>query len=97
MTYNLNKYITLRFKMGCYMKKNCSISMVCESVNWIDSHNRVDEDVTIGNCKINRFHIADDLVLLAFSKPGVSNSNCSVGHMRTYKVTAGRIMTLTQQ
>jgi len=27
----------------------------------------------------------------------VSNSNCSVGHMRTYKVTAGHIMTLMQQ
>ena len=38
------------------------------SVNWIDNHNRVDEDVTIRNCRINRFQIADDLVLLASSK-----------------------------
>jgi len=29
-------------------------------------------------------------------KLGVSNSNCSVGHMRT-KQPGGRIMTLTQQ
>jgi len=38
-----------------------------------------------------------DLYLGERCKAGVSNSNCSVGHMRTYKVTANRIMTLTQQ
>jgi len=34
----------------------------------IDSHNRVDEDVTVRSCRITRFHLSDDLVLLASSE-----------------------------
>jgi len=34
---------------------------------------------------------------LVMYRPRVSNSNCSVGKMRTYKVPEGRIVTLTQQ
>jgi len=32
-----------------------------------------------------------------WSTSGVSNSDCSVGHTRTYKVTRGSIISLTQQ
>jgi len=34
-------------------------------MNWIDSHRRVDEGVTVGNCRVNRFLFADELVLHA--------------------------------
>jgi len=34
-------------------------------MNWIDSHNRVEEDVTVGSCRINCLPFVDDLVLLA--------------------------------
>ena len=34
-------------------------------MNWIDSHSRVDEGVTVGSYRINRLLVADDLVLLA--------------------------------
>jgi len=37
-------------------------------MNWIDSHSRVDEGVTVGSCRINRLLLADDLVLLASSQ-----------------------------
>ena len=33
-------------------------------MNWIDSHNRVEEGVTGGSCSINRLLFIDDLVLL---------------------------------
>ena len=33
--------------------------------NWIDTHSRVDEGVTVGSCWINRLLFADGLVLLA--------------------------------
>ena len=39
-------------------------------MNWIDSHSRVDEGVTVGSCRINRLLFADELVLLAsFQQP----------------------------
>jgi len=31
-------------------------------MNWIDSHRRVDEGVTVGNCRMNRLLFADELV-----------------------------------
>jgi len=34
-------------------------------MDWIDSHSRVDEGVTVGSYRINRLYFADDLVLLA--------------------------------
>ena len=37
-------------------------------MNWINSHSRVDEGVTVGSCRINRVLFADDLVLLASSQ-----------------------------
>jgi len=36
-------------------------------MNWIESHSRVNEGVTVGSCRINRLLFADDLVLLASS------------------------------
>ena len=35
-------------------------------MNWIDSHRRVDEGVTFGNCRMNRLLFADELVLHAW-------------------------------
>ena len=37
-------------------------------MNWINSHNRVDEGVTVGSCRIKRLRFADDLVLLESSQ-----------------------------
>jgi len=37
-------------------------------MNWIDSHSRVDEGVTVGSYRINRLLFADGLVLLASSQ-----------------------------
>ena len=37
-------------------------------MNWIDSHSRIDEGVTVGSCMNNRLLFADDLVLLASSQ-----------------------------
>ena len=34
-------------------------------MNWIDSHSRLDEGVTVGSCRINRSLFADDFELLA--------------------------------
>jgi len=35
-------------------------------MNWIASHRRVDEGVTIGNCRMNHLLFADELVLHAW-------------------------------
>jgi len=35
-------------------------------MNWIDSHKRIDEGVTVGNCKMNRLLFAHELVLHAW-------------------------------
>ena len=43
-------------------------------MNWIDSHSRVHEGVTLGSCRINRWLFADDLVLLASSQ---QSSTCT--------------------
>jgi len=37
-------------------------------MNWIESHSRIDEGVTVGSCRKNRLLFADDLVLLACSQ-----------------------------
>jgi len=37
-------------------------------MNWIESHSRIDEGVTVGSCSKNRLLFADDLVLLACSQ-----------------------------
>jgi len=34
-------------------------------MNWIGSHKRIDEDVAVGNCRMNRLRFADELVLHA--------------------------------
>jgi len=43
-------------------------------MNWIDSHRRVDEGVTVGNCRENRFLFADELVLLFADEAGTKIS-----------------------
>jgi len=43
-------------------------------MNWIDSHSRVDESVTVGNCRINRLLFADDLILLASSQQSIQHA-----------------------
>jgi len=53
-------------------------------MNWIDSHNRVDEGITVGSYRINRLFFADDLVLLGSSNPGVGNLR-SAGRTRLAK------------
>jgi len=40
----------------------------------IENHSRVDEGVTVGRCKINRFYLAGDLVLLASSEQGLQHA-----------------------
>jgi len=35
-------------------------------MNWIDSHKRIDEGVTVGDCKMNRLLFAHELVLHAW-------------------------------
>jgi len=43
-------------------------------MNRIDSHNRVDEGVTVGSYRINRLLFADALVLLASSQQSLQHS-----------------------
>ena len=50
-------------------------------INWIDSHSRVDEDVTIGSCRITRLLFTDNLVLLAFSQHICMISIHSIGFL----------------
>jgi len=42
-------------------------------MNWIDSHSRVDEGVTVVSCRINRL-LFDDLVLLASSQQSLQHA-----------------------
>jgi len=37
-------------------------------MNWIDSHSRFDEGVTVGSCKINRLLFVDNFMLLESSQ-----------------------------
>ena len=37
-------------------------------MNWIDSHSRVDEGVTVGSCRINRLLFVDNFMLLESSQ-----------------------------
>jgi len=43
-------------------------------MNWIDSHNRVDKGVTVGNCITHPLSFANDLVLLATSQQALQNA-----------------------
>jgi len=49
------------------------------------------------NCYVVALFFSSDVVTRSADRSGVSNSNCAVGHMRTYKTTRGRTTTLTQQ
>jgi len=37
-------------------------------MNWIESHSRINESVTVGSCRANRLLFVDDLLLLASSQ-----------------------------
>jgi len=59
------------FTFGVWTRQGCMLSRLLFSLhhmNWIDSHSRVDEDVTGGSCRINRLLFADNLVLLTSSQ-----------------------------
>ena len=43
-------------------------------MNWINKCSQADECTTIGNCKISRLLIADDLVLLSSAKSGLQRA-----------------------
>ena len=43
-------------------------------INWIGSHSLVDEGVTVGSCRIDCLHIANDLVLLASCEQGLQHA-----------------------
>jgi len=48
-------------------------------MNWIDSHRRVDEVVTVGSCRMNRLLFADELFLHAWIfSTGSSARICTV-------------------
>ena len=56
---------------GCCLQQECVLSLLLFiDVNGIDSHSRVDENVTVESFRINRLLFADDLVLLASSEQG---------------------------
>ena len=43
-------------------------------MNWIDSHSRVDEGVTVESCRTNRLLYADELVLLISSQQSLQHT-----------------------
>jgi len=43
-------------------------------MNWIDSHSRVDEGVTVGSCRINHTLYADELVLVVSSQQSLQHA-----------------------
>ena len=43
-------------------------------MNWIDKCSQADECATIGNCKISRLLLADDLVLLSSTESGLQRA-----------------------
>ena len=64
------------FTLGVGLRQGCVLSpLFIEYMNWIESHSWIDEGVTLGSCRINRLHFADDLVLLASSsRQGVKHA-----------------------
>ena len=59
-------------------------------MNWIDSHSRVDEGLTVGSCRINRLLFAYDLVLVASSQhssPCTRSVSCCVRKTPRYYVS----------
>jgi len=60
-------------------------------MNWIDSHSRVDNGVTVGSYRINRLLCADYLVLLASSEQGLQHAlGCvsDVGNQAGLKISS---------
>jgi len=51
-------------------------ALVC--MNWIASHRRFDEGVTVGNCRMNRLLFADELVQHAGSSARIRSVFCCV-------------------
>ena len=60
--------------IGLRQGRGLSPLLYIVSVNWVDSHRRVAEDVTGGSCWINSSHFADDLVLLVSSQQGLRHA-----------------------
>ena len=53
----------------------CAVTTLLDAfMNWIGLKSQVSEGGTVGNCKINRFHFADDLVLLVPSEQGLQHA-----------------------
>jgi len=52
----------------------CHHSIVDIYMNWVESQRRVNENVIVGSCNINRLPLADYLVLLGFSQQGLQHA-----------------------
>jgi len=57
---------TVGVGQGRVLSPRLFIIIVC--MNWMVRHSRVDDDVTVGSCRINHLLLADILVLLASSE-----------------------------
>jgi len=70
-------------KSGCWTRTRvCTVTLVViVCINSLDSNSRVDEGVTVGNCRINYLYFADDLIPPASSEQD-SNMHFTVVEMR---------------
>jgi len=63
------------FIVDAALRQCCVLSpLFIVSMNWMDSHSRVDQGVTVGIYRINRLLLADDLVLFASCDEGLQHA-----------------------
>ena len=72
----MNRMQSKPFHVGVGLRQGCVLSplLFITYINWIDRRIQNSECVKIGNFKINRLLLADDLVLLADSESGLQRA-----------------------
>lgn len=66
--------VSLSVELNCKRSPSLLSPLLCiVYMTSMQSHSRIDEDVTVGRCRINRLIIADYLVLLASSELGLQH------------------------
>ena len=65
-THFANNEKVIYLQKMCWLGRMEHIPKKLVYMNWIDSHRRIDEGVTVGNCRMNRWRFAGELVLHAW-------------------------------